>query len=239
MAAGSTSVFVPAERADGEDSDSADAEGSAQDERSQQAVGDKLAAVAAAKAGSGGEGGIGVVADARVEAQRAKQDKAAHLEGTGGGVAAAGAGLAAMQAKVAAAERAEAAAERPAGTASPGHQLHGSLSIFEREAGAVPDAAFTIATAPQAEAGLGLEAGGDAQQEAEEEQEDSALAGSPDVAINLLPPGAPLSGAAAADRAALEMWRRSSSLGSGSGRQQRGSNRGGLRRRTTSTHGEP
>lgn len=244
VAAGSTSVFVPAERPDGEDSDTADTEGSAQAEASLDAstAGNKLAAAAAAKEASTGDSGIST--QVRVEAPHAKQ--AMPQGGPGSGAA----GLAALQAKVAAAERHGAAAEQPTAPTSPrGRALHSSLSIFEREAAATAgDAGFTIPTAPQWEDGEGrAEQGQPAEEgELEEQEEDDAgeeeiagLSGSPDIAVNLLPAGQPLSSAAAADRAALESWRRSSSIGNGSGGQKRGSLRGGLRRRTTSTQGEP
>ncbi|PRW44956.1 croquemort-like mating [Chlorella sorokiniana] len=228
VAAGSTSVFMPPERADGEDSDTVDTEsGSAQAEASVGATtaGDKLAAAAAAKEASTADSGA-IGAHAR---QALPQDVPA------GGASAPAAGLSAIQAKVAAAERHPAAAEQAAEPSPQGRQPHGSLSIFERQAaGMAGDAAFTIPTAQQGEPG------DEDQEEDGEEEAVAGLSGSPDVAVNLLPAGLPLSSAAAAaDRAALESWRRSSSMGSGGGGQQRGSLRGGLRRRTTSTQGEP
>lgn len=246
VAAGSTSVFVPAERLDGEDSDTADTEGSAQAEVSLDAstAGNKLAAAAAAKEASTGDSGA-ISTHERVEAQQAKQ--ATPQGGPGSGATR----LAALQAKVAAAERHAAAAEQAAAPTSPrGRVLHSSLSIFEREAAAAAvDAGFTIPTAPQWEEGEGgakqgqpAEEGEQEEQEEDEEageEEIAGLSGSPDIAVNLLPAGQPLSSAGAADRAALESWRRSSSLGNGSGGQRRGSLRVGLRRRTTSTQGEP
>lgn len=240
---------MPAERADGEDSDSVDTEGSAQAEASVDvpSAGDKLAAAAAAKANEAStadSGAIGAGVDGRAEAQRAKQ--AMQQGGPTGGAAALAGGLATLQAKVAAAERHAAGAEPAAGPSPRGRQLQGSLSIFERQAAGAPaQDAFTIPTAPQweEEGGSPPAQQGRPSEDGEEDEEEEQIAGlsaSPDVAVNLLPAGAPLSSAAAADRAALESWRRSSSLGSGSGGGgQRGSLRGGLRRRTTSTQGEP
>ncbi len=241
---------MPAERADGEDSDSVDTEGSAQAEASVDvpSAGDKLAAAAAAKANEAStadSGAIGAGFDERAEAQRAKQ--AMQQGGPTGGAAAPAGGLAALQAKVAAAERHAAGAEPAAGPSPRGRQLQGSLSIFERQAAGRPaQDAFTIPTAPQweeeggaapAQQGRPSEEGGEEEEEGEEQI--AGLSASPDVAVNLLPAGVPLSSAAAADRAALESWRRSSSMGSGGGGGQCGSLRGGLRRRTTSTQGEP
>lgn len=130
--------------------------------------------------------------------------------------------LSALEAKVAAAERHQAGA----GAGAVGSPPAGSLSIFERAgagAGAGGDA-FRIAAGlqlppPAFEGGWGAQAAA-AQAppapEAEESQPDS-------VALSMLP------GAGAADRAALEAYRRAS------GGVQLGGSRGGLRRRTTST----
>lgn len=123
--------------------------------------------------------------------------------------------LGAIEAKAAAAERAA-----------------GSLSIFERQAGGAGE--FTIGTAhapsnPAFSAAdqLGQE---DALQQGGGQPEQDVFGGSQEIAATLLPPGAALS-TAAADRAALESYRRS---GNATGSQPH-SSRGTLRRRTTST----